>query len=613
MRNGKIVIFLFTLLFAAVAVVLWAFEPAVETMPLALVLNTGETEETIDCWKNETGEYYLFVPGYGDSASARLQILGRDVRIDGRPAEEVSWEDLALDVAYGFSFASREGQVHTSLTVTQSGNLPVLYIDTASGDMEHIHAKKGNQETGRMRLYTPEGEILWAGEVDALNGRGNDWMIPKKSYSLQLSGAADLLGMGQAEKWILQANAFDGSHVRNKLVYDFAGAMGLDYSPESQWVDLYLNGEYAGLYLLCERNELHDQRISLEGEGQYLVSMDVAWRLEQNNRSFLTTDAGYAFRIHNAQMDEKSLQQRLQSVENALLSETGVDPMTGRHWTELIDLDSWARKYLVEEIFGNSDGGAISQYFYGSSWDDRMYAGPVWDFDVSMGNWLVSRLQDPRTLFAANPRCWSDNPNPSWYYSLYRQEAFRERMVELYSQTCLPLLDTFLQEQLDGYLARIAEASAMNQLRWEVLHAYGMDASAEAENIRSYMTRRIAFLNQLWLEEGQFHRVLIDPQEGGFTLCVLVPSGEQIPFFLESEPSPDTLGWYVAGSQEPFDVTRPIREDLELIHRRAEPEEAPEESTGSALVRYGPFCLLLGILGTLCRMDSGRLTKADFL
>ena len=48
MRNGKIVIFLFTLLFAALAVVLWAFEPAVETMPLALVLNTGETEETID-------------------------------------------------------------------------------------------------------------------------------------------------------------------------------------------------------------------------------------------------------------------------------------------------------------------------------------------------------------------------------------------------------------------------------------------------------------------------------------------------------------------------------------------------------------------------------------
>ena len=229
---------------------------------------------------------------------------------------------------------------------------------------------------------------------------------------------------------------------------------------------------------------------------------------------------------------------------------------------------------------------------------------------MSMGNRLVSRLQDPRTLFAANPRCWSDNPNPSWYYSLYRQEAFRERMVELYSQTCLPLLDTFLQEQLDGYLFRIAEASAMNQLRWEVLHAYDMDASAEAENIRSYMTRRIAFLNQQWLEEGQFHRVLIDPKEDGFTLCVLVPSGEQIPFFLEYESSPETLGWYAAGSQEPFDVTQPIREDLELILRGAESEEKSEESIGSILVRYGPLCLLLVILGTICRMDSGRRTDA---
>ena len=602
-----------TLLFAVLALVLWTFEPQVEVMPIELILASKGEEKNVTCWKNEAGAYYLFLPSYAEPASAQLRVHAREVWIDGRPAENgMPCGEFALDTPYSFSFASSEGQVSTVLTFTRSENLPALFIDTGSGTMDYIQGKKGNQEAGQMSLYTPEGELAYRGNLDAINGRGNDWLIPKKSYSLQLAVGADLLGMGLAEKWILQANAIDASHLRNKLIYDFAAELGLDYSPESQWVDLYLNGEYAGLYLLCERNELHEQRVSLQEDGAFLVSMDVSWRLQQNNKPFLTTEAGYAFRIQDSQLGDASLRRLLQSVENAVTSETGQDPLTGKHWAELIDLDSWVKKYLIEEIFGNGDGGAISQYFYGTAEEGILYAGPVWDYDVSMGNSQASRVRAPNTILAGRSRIWSNNPNLSWYYGLYRQKPFYERMVAIYRESCLPLLDTFLNVHLDAYASLIDQASAMNQLRWEVLGAYQVGVLAETENIRSYMAERIAFLNQMWLEQASLSRVLIDANDGGFTICFAVSPGAQVPFLPEYEPSPEILGWYIAGSEEPFDIEQPIYEDMEIVLRRSEPvlaeDEPAETQNGSRSIplKYAPFVLLLGILGVVCLTDAKR-------
>lgn len=612
MRYGKITVYLFTLLFGVLALLLWAFEPPVETVPIEVVVSAAGEERTVTGWENEEGQYFLFLPSYADLSSAHFRIHARNVRIDGMEAQDgMSCEEFAPDKGYSFSFDSPDGPVETELILIRSENLPAVYVETGSGSMEYIHGKKGNQEAGRMSLYLPDGELAYIGNLDAVNGRGNTWIIPKKSYSLQLAGAADLLGMGQAEKWILLSNAFDASHLRNKLVYDFAGELGLPYSPESRWVDLYLNGEYAGLYLLCERNEFQDQRISLTGEGSYLVSMDNQWRLEENARPFLTTQSGYAFRIHSSQVGEATLQQLLQLVENAVSAEDGRDPVTGKHWSELIDVDSWARKYLVEEIFGNGDAGAISQYFYGSSPEDRMYAGPVWDYDISMGNPQGLRGGNPQSIFAGRKRVRS-TVSLSWYYELYQQEAFRERVVEIYREECLPLLETFLTEQLEDSSARIEQAAFLNRIRWRNLAAYETKAPEETALIRDFMEQRIAFLNELWLEQEPFYWVLIDTNDGHGTLCFAVRPGEQIPYLPEYEPAPEILGWYAAGAEEPFDPEQPILENTELILRRIQPEEiadaedVPEETEIKIPLKYAPFYLLVGVLGMLWLLDRKR-------
>lgn len=611
MRYGKITVCLFTLLFAAVAVVLWTLEPQVQTTAVSVILSAAGEERIVNCWEDEAGDYYLFLPGYGELASARFQIHGHDVKIDGQSVETgMSCDAFALDTPYSFTYQSEDGKVDTEITFTRSEGLPALYIDSGSGTMDYIHGRKGNQEAGRMSLITADGQLSYIGNLDEIQGRGNDWLIAKKSYSLQLAAAADLLGMGQAEKWILVANAFDASHLRNKLIYDFAGEAGLGFSPESRWVDLYLNGDYAGLYLLCERNELHNQRVSLEGTGQYLVSMDTQWRLEQNARPFVTTRSGYAFRIHGSEIGDTQLQQLLQSVENAISAEDGRDPTTGKHWTQLIDLDSWVRKYLVEEIFGNGDGGAISQYFYGSTEEGILYAGPVWDYDISMGNSLGKRGGEPQNIFAGRPRVRS-NVGLSWYYELSCQKAFRERLRELYRDTFLPLLKTYLEERLDGYVSQISRAAAMDALRWNPHGFESNTAEEEAEEIRSFMEQRLTFLNQLWLEQETFYSVLVDTNDGHGTICFAVRPGEQIPYLPEYDPAPEIAGWYAAGSEEPYDIEQPVTEDLEIILRRTEPETAEEETesedSGRKIpIKYMPFVLMLVLLGGFFLIDGSR-------
>jgi spore coat protein CotH len=187
-----------------------------------------------------------------------------------------------------------------------------------------------------------------------------------------LSEPVDLLGLGSAQRWVLLANASDDSHMRNKLVYDFAQSFGLRYSPEAEWLDLYINGEYVGLYLLCERNEVHDQRVAVGQEDSFLVSMELESRMSKQNIPYVTTESLQSFRIHYPTQDTDTaalrIQQTLQTVENAILSLGSPNDSTAAELENLIDLDSWARKYLIEEVFGNMDASYISQYYY---LDDR--------------------------------------------------------------------------------------------------------------------------------------------------------------------------------------------------------------------------------------------------
>ncbi len=138
--------------------------------------------------------------------------------------------------------------------------------------------------------YTDEELTTQTYELDYIRGRGNStWLTSKKPYKIKLDKSSDLFGMGKSKHWVLLANYFDYSLVRNKMTTEIAERLNMEYTPKSVFVDVIINDEYCGSYQLSQHvrigkgniniDDLEDKPASTEPEitGGYLLAMDTSW------------------------------------------------------------------------------------------------------------------------------------------------------------------------------------------------------------------------------------------------------------------------------------------------------------------------------------------------
>lgn len=157
-----------------------------------------------------------------------------------------------------------EKKSETKIHIRKSAAIPSMFISTSSGSMEDIHADKEHKEKGEMLLIHEDGTQDYKGALKHIKGRGNvTWEYNKRPYNIKLDQSADLLGMGKAKGWCLLANYLDTSLLRNKIVYDLAEETGIDFTMDSRSLDLYLNGEYKGTYLMTEKVEIDKNRVNV--------------------------------------------------------------------------------------------------------------------------------------------------------------------------------------------------------------------------------------------------------------------------------------------------------------------------------------------------------------
>ncbi len=550
--------------------------------------------QSVSLWEGEDGASYVFLPSFAELSEVQI-CLDTDtvIQIDGVRIEDgMDCAAFTLNTPYDICYTSWGREYYKEIMFLRSGNIASMFIHTKSGSMEYIHDKKGNEESGTVTLYTVDGYVDFSGDLESINGRGNNtWeSFDKKPYSIKLNREADLLGMGAAQKWILLANADDSSNLRNKIVYDFADDVGLTYSPESDWVDLYLNGEYAGLYLLSERNEIHPERVAVADAESFLVSLERYDRLIAQNYPHVSTRNQQYLRVHSS-ADENVMNQisrTIQCVENAIVAEDGIDPVTGKHWTELIDTRSWVRKYLVEEVFGGGDVCYISQFFYtDGTLDGKVYAGPVWDFDHSIGSPAGWLLMYPNTLYA-NRLHVKDGFDSPWFHNLYYKETFYQEMTAVYEEVFIPAVNELVTEKISTYGKRVAQAACLNRIRWSQ-----PDVSTEEETayLCEFLKKRVDFLTDLWLFGKQYHTIKVDQGFGAFYGYILVEPGEvfdDLPI-LDNTPTSNFAGWFYKDTSLPFDITKPITSDVEIYAKW-------ENSTSNKLDDYLKL-IPLGVIG----------------
>lgn len=506
----------------------------------------GQTIE-LELWKDDDdgGAYYLFLPSWYSRTESSLTLRYEEwlgsIRLDGREVRDGSlWTDDGKEELHVLEIYDRSGvcRYSTTLQILVSENLPTLFITVEDQQdllkLEEFDNKK-YIEAGSAMMIDGEGNVLWQEELDRFKVRGNlTATYDKKPFTFSFSKPHEVLGMEPALKWNLLANATDGSYIRNKLIRDLAYESIDAYEPQGEFTEVYLNGVYQGLYLLTEAVEIAENRIEIDPDENWFVEMELDFRAEDDVTK-IVTEQGQTFIVHSESVVTKeqlsTIENRLNDVESALFAEDGISQISGRALEELIDLPSFAEAWLIEELSGDHDIGISSQFAYALKDEDSLwYAGPVWDFDGIMANVNTPMYGVPEALTST---IWMSRPEESknqnrWLAAMWKHPEFQKIVKELYCSSFRKNYENALKTEIDEYVRVIQKSAKLDALRWhaqrtgwwftipEALLSESSDAWEDSYDdrfdtleehisvVKDFMSRKLTFLDRLWIEEVDF-------------------------------------------------------------------------------------------------------------
>lgn len=430
--------------------------------------------------------------------------------------------------------------VRDNLEMMCSSSVATIYIDTSSGNLDSIYADKEYSEPSSVRVVTSQGEKDYTGTA-TLSGRGNyswsNW--DKKSFSLKLEHKGDILGLGNGKKYALIANASDATLLRNDIGRYIESELGVPYAHRGVYVDLYINGDYMGNYYLADKPDIGEDRIDitdmeetmdrmygdvnvesmdvyetplLKGwnlpsdvddiTGGYLLEQEFSERYELEYSSIgsgATTDGGEHFVVVSPKYCTKSqinyLSDYLNKLEKVIMTEDS------DRLQDCIDVESFACRYLAEEMMKNNDSGISSDYFYKDSddVDGRLYAAPGWDYDMSLGNyldWMNYYTQDGTGLTYLH----AYDTASEWWPQLYNHKDFRERVIVLYNECGDDIYAKIAGEYMDDMCTLLEASAAMDYVRWKYMYeADGVtNRGEEYEKLINFVNERRQYLSGVW-------------------------------------------------------------------------------------------------------------------
>lgn len=394
-------------------------------------------------------------------------------------------------------------------------DLPALYlnIDESRGSIVKMNSSPDHSVFcyGEYNFTTLDGNNIFG--TLSMRGRGNaTWGLEKKPYHLRLDEKADLLGSGDARAWVLLANHGDRSLIRGKLVYDMAHEIGLEYSIESEYVDVFMNGEYLGNYMLCEKVQINKNRVDIKNG--YLLEYDTRGQSEEYYFRAPLTEQFVVIKdpedVSNTLLNE--IKSYINGMERAIAASNGVNS-DGKHYSEYMDVESSIKIYWLNEIVKNGDYGMGSTFYYKEP-DTILYAGPAWDFDIVMAN-ATSNFGAPTEIKSnnlASPTGWwlrmvnelSDKSTSlSIQRHLFAHEDYRKASIDLYFSTIREPLHNMLDE-IRNYEKLLQQSATMNFIRWDVLeqgHTWQTPNQAttykgEVDFIYNFMSERIDWIDR---------------------------------------------------------------------------------------------------------------------
>ena len=388
--------------------------------------------------------------------------------------------------------------------VLTSSNLPIVVIDTRGvtiPDDPKISAslKIYNRGNGTRNFLTDAPQFNGNCGIEVRGSSSQQF--PKKSYGFEtwsINGTSidtSLLGMPSESDWILNANYTDKSFLRNVMAYQLWHDMG-HYSTRYHFVELIVNNQYQGIYILSEKIKRDKNRLNIaklsntqnsgdELTGGYIFKVDKqtgsggsGW-----NSSYLPlANAGgqkiffmfeYPSETDITSQQKIYLQSQVFNFETALKSSNFADTVNG--YRKYASEKTFIDYFLVNEISKNVDGYRISTYLNKErdSKGGKIRMGPVWDYDIAWHNANYCE-GDLTTGWAYQFPCTDDYWQvPFWWSRLLEDPLYKNHLAcrwQSLRQTTLS--NAWFDHYIDSIAGQLNEAQVRNFTQWPILGIY---------------------------------------------------------------------------------------------------------------------------------------------
>ena len=400
-----------------------------------------------------------------------------------------------LFIIFIFSCKNEENEmIAVDVNYTES-NLPIISINTYGEDIPdepRIDAYMGiiNNNSGTNNINDPFND--YNGKI-TIEKRGNSSQEQEKPpYRFETvdnngeNNNVKLLGLPEENDWILYAPWSDKSLLRNVLIYSLSNEMGR-YAPRSKFVELYLNKEYRGVYVLMEKIKRDKNRVAISSldpnsnfgdnlTGGYILKFDWA-ETGDNNGGFFSLIDGMRYNYHYPKPDEISSEQEnyiqsyINSYEN-IMNSNKYNSEEG--YSSFIDIGSFVDFIILQEISRNVDAYGLSTYIYKDkeSINNKLTAGPIWDFNHGFGNcdyykaWETVGWNISYTYNDMDQRAF-------WWLKLWNDDNFQEMIKDRYKllrESTLSINN--INTLIDQYVFKLGTSVNKNFTKWPILGEY---------------------------------------------------------------------------------------------------------------------------------------------
>lgn len=413
-------------------------------------------------------------------------------------------------------------------TMSYTATIPVFFVDTENSApvirKDTTLSACFRLETNGWKNYESIGSVdnPLTGEIKC---RGN-WTFTnfeKKPYKIKLSEKTELLGMPKNKHWVLIAHPDDRTRfLRNSIGFEVSRMLGMKYTPKERPVELVLNGEYLGLYMLTEHIRVGKNRVDIEeqlnGETDYEKISNGGWLVEidnyvrDNQIEINVPDKNVKelrFTYHSPDsLSDIQADFLKNEIENIITSIYNSDK-SSLHFSNYVDVDELVRYCINTEVTAHEETYFGSTFLYKSG-EGKFLFGPVWDFGNSiLSCWKKSFTWEPdKNLFGYNIMT-----------EISKFPDFQERIRDIWPSFYRDAykLDLFI----DSLVSDIAVAADQDAKRWPqyVYETYGTSTREKSVGVKRTLKDKIEWLNSQWgAEEEEETLVVPDKMQVDLTL-----------------------------------------------------------------------------------------------